>query len=602
LLQLVNPNTFSTLKRTRSRWYGVMVRWGSGWVLAIFFAGIQMVAAKSTTTPWDVSWLDTLKKEAFRDSVNSLYGRLLLVHDYPTRAVMARKLFDLTARKDEIAHIQSLVYRMMLFENQDPALFEKAYSIAEKHNRIDELNFVEYSRGLYYIARKQYDSAMVHILRYRDHTPANLQLEGYRNILNLLGDIYYNARLYDQATEIYAELLAQYERENNWNHYRPYVMMNNFGQIAYNRGDYPEAAKWFTRSLSIAEAHLRESYRNNTLAYIRIKLAETALVQDSIERAAFLLHELEFYPPATIQEDVRQEFLYAKARLFFKQGDLQGAGKNARLLLPDDSLRFGEYRFIPEGYRLLSEIASKNGDCRMSCIYLQHYQQITDSMRALEHLAQSMIILADRNHEETRQALEKSRHWVYNLGLGLTFLLIILITVLVLYRKLYRSKLALVRIWMENPPGPTPEPIPQPTLQPLSGSTGPQNAENVPDQGKLVAELLQLMDTNAPYLDPKLSILELSQMLSTNRTYLSRAINQQLQTTFPNFINEYRVREAIRLIRSGFMVQHTQEALARECGFANRTVFSQVFKKHTGVTPSFFAANYQKGNKNWELS
>ncbi len=583
LLRLVNLNTVFGMKQACRR-----IQKGIGFPLVwLLIFGSQVVAQQEAGLHGDIAKLHTVKGERFRDAVAELYDSVFTISDYSIRQQYLDTLFAITAQEDEVAHIRSLVYQVMLSGNPRPSLFDQAYQLAAKHNRVDDINFVEYSRGQYYIARKQYDSAMIHILRYRDNTPANLQDEGYRNILNLLGDVYYNARLYDQAMDIYSELLAQYALENNWNFYRPYVMMNNLGQIAYNRGNYGEATEWFTRSLTLAEEHLQESYRNNTLAYIRIKLAETALMIDSLTNAAHLLQEVEAYPRQTLYEDVWQEYIYARGRLLFKQGKINEAMELARHLLPGDTLHFSEYRFIPEGYRLLAEIYRQTGDYSLALDCMDNYDRLTDSLWAQEHLVQSMIILADRNHEQTLKDLEKTRYWVYNLVFGLAFLLIVLVVVLFLYHKLYRSKLALVRKSLEkNIVG---------AFVHQKQESGLVNGEEARQQQELIIALNQFMEANKPYLDPKLSMQDMSRQLSTNRTYLSRAINNQLKSNFPNYINEYRIREAVKWITSGYTVSHTQEALAKECAFANRTAFGMAFKKHTGVTPSFFAANYDKG-------
>ena len=111
---------------------------------------------------------------------------------------------------------------------------------------------------------------------------------------------------------------------------------------------------------------------------------------------------------------------------------------------------------------------------------------------------------------------------------------------------------------------------------------------------KIIEELKNLMLKDKIYLDPQLSIVGTSKLLSTNRTYLSKAINHELKTTFPNYINEYRIKEAIQLITNGYSENHTQEALAKKSGFANRSVFIAAFKKNTGVLPSFFIENHRK--------
>jgi len=107
-------------------------------------------------------------------------------------------------------------------------------------------------------------------------------------------------------------------------------------------------------------------------------------------------------------------------------------------------------------------------------------------------------------------------------------------------------------------------------------------------QKELSGKLKQLMENEKIYLNPGLTISDVLKTLSTNRTYLSKAINNQMGTNFPNFINKYRISESVKLIKTGFTENHTQEALAHSIGFANRNVSIMAFKKQTGVVPSFF--------------
>lgn len=519
---------------------------------------------------------------SLRDSINK-------IDDITNRHFYLNKLFRITEQKDEISHIHSLIWKANTGHPEYAGLFEKAFKIAEKHKRLDDMCLVEYSRGNFFIARNQYDSAMIHILRYRDMTPESEKGEGYRNIINMLGDIYYHAGLYKQAKKTYYNLYQQYIKENRWNFYRPYVMMNNLGQIALKKGDYILAREWFNKSLGIAEQHLTTDYRINTLAYTKTKLAESYLKSDSLKQTDKILKEVEAYPENKIFEDVLQEYYFVKAQYFLKQNKAEEAKLLTDLLIPGDSLFYDEYRFIPEIYKLQSEIYFIQNNYPKAMQYRKKYESIKDSLKQQENIAQSMIILANRNHQKTRFELKKSKQKIIFLLSGSIVLLIILIFLLVLYRKLYRSKLELVRKSMQKAEAEkisTVEEI-------ISENTNTDNKEAI-RQMQLISELKVIMKTEKPFLDPGLKLNELADRLSTNRTYLSKAINNQLKTTFPNFVNEHRIREAIRLITSGYIENRTQEALAMKSGFSNRTVFISAFKKYTGVLPSFFIANYKK--------
>jgi AraC-like DNA-binding protein/TolA-binding protein len=534
--------------------------------------------------------MEQLQGEELRKSVLLFYDSIRNAGDYQTRIDMADKVFQLTSQKDEIAHIYSLVFIASHKKPYNTALFDKAYQLAKKHNRIDEINDVEHNRALYFMSQHQYDSAMIYILRYQENVPMETKGEGSREISNLLGDIYYNAGIYNKASDVYSALLEQYEKEENWNYFRPYVMMNNLGQISLHLNDTIEAKAWFTRSLTLAEQRLNTNYRNNTIGYIKIRLAETNLKSGDLDEAEQLLSEVAAYPDNEIYEDVKQEWMYCKALLLLKKDKPDEAMKLAKQLIPGDSLLFSKYRFIPEVYPLLSEINVRIGRYTVAYNYSNQYKLIKDSIDAQNNLARSMIILAENNEQITKLELQQSKVKNTYLFRGLLFLLFTLTVITLLYFKLYKSKLELIRKTLENNTQPE-------TIAVETNHTNTSvNDEELIQQKELITKLKQWMESQKPYLDPGLSILEASQQLSTNRTYLSRAINSQLKTSFPSFVNEYRIKESIRLILSGFTQSHTQEALAIESGFASRNVFTNAFKKYTGVVPSFFIANYRR----WE--
>lgn len=469
-------------------------------------------------------------------------------------------------------------------------MFEEAFRLAKKNNLVDEMCFVEYTRGRFYIARHQYDSAMIHILNYKDMTSEDEKGEGYRNIINLLGDIYFHARLYDQAYEIYFDMYKQYENNNNWNFYRPYVLMNNLGQIALKQDDLQEADYWFNNSLKLAEKNLLTPYRENTIAYTKIMLARTAIDKNDVEVAEKYLDEVNNVNRENIYEDVIQEYIFAKSQLLLKKGKVDEALDLANTLTPGDSNLFNQYRFVPEIYQFLSDVYYHMGDYESSLLLLKEYQRISDSMRTKDNLAQSMVLLTDRKYEQTQLGLLKSKQRVNILILSVMILLLVLFVVLFLYRKLYKSKLLLVRKSIEKS---IINDFAKVEVEASKMNNGSTNGD-VELERKLMVRLHEYMGKNKPYLDQKISLDELAKQMSTNRTYLSRAINNQLQTSFPNLINKYRIRESIVLIIEGYAINHTQEALAKESGFANRTVFISAFKKHTGVVPSFFIANIKK--------
>jgi len=102
----------------------------------------------------------------------------------------------------------------------------------------------------------------------------------------------------------------------------------------------------------------------------------------------------------------------------------------------------------------------------------------------------------------------------------------------------------------------------------------------------LKTALLALMDRDRPWQKSEITLADLAGMLSTTPHRLSEVLNAQLDQTFYDFVNSYRVRDVQRRIKQGESRNLTLLSLALDAGFASKSTFNDVFKKQTGSTPS----------------
>ncbi|MEP3371966.1 MAG: helix-turn-helix domain-containing protein [Maribacter dokdonensis] len=72
--------------------------------------------------------------------------------------------------------------------------------------------------------------------------------------------------------------------------------------------------------------------------------------------------------------------------------------------------------------------------------------------------------------------------------------------------------------------------------------------------------------------------------------HLSHFLNQHRGVSFATYRNKVRIENAKNLITSGYLDKSTIEALAQQCGFANRSSFSKIFKKITQKNITQFAS------------
>lgn len=85
------------------------------------------------------------------------------------------------------------------------------------------------------------------------------------------------------------------------------------------------------------------------------------------------------------------------------------------------------------------------------------------------------------------------------------------------------------------------------------------------------------------YLNPGLSINELSLMLHTNRTYLGQYLKFK-NTNFYSYINGLRIARACELIEDG--TKRNLYDIATQCGFSNTRTFRRVFEEQMKCLPS----------------
>lgn len=85
------------------------------------------------------------------------------------------------------------------------------------------------------------------------------------------------------------------------------------------------------------------------------------------------------------------------------------------------------------------------------------------------------------------------------------------------------------------------------------------------------------------YLNPGLSIQELSLMLQTNRTYLGQYLKFK-NTNFYSYINGLRIARACELIEDG--TKRNLYDIATQCGFSNTRTFRRVFEEQKKCLPS----------------
>lgn len=94
-----------------------------------------------------------------------------------------------------------------------------------------------------------------------------------------------------------------------------------------------------------------------------------------------------------------------------------------------------------------------------------------------------------------------------------------------------------------------------------------------------------VMKSEKLYLRKKLNIEEIAIKIGISVKKIRATIFLNTGKTFNDFINDYRIDKATKLIENGFLDKYTTSALGEKCGFNSHQTFFRAFRKTYGTTP-----------------
>ncbi|MBO9585488.1 MAG: AraC family transcriptional regulator [Flavobacterium sp.] len=123
-----------------------------------------------------------------------------------------------------------------------------------------------------------------------------------------------------------------------------------------------------------------------------------------------------------------------------------------------------------------------------------------------------------------------------------------------------------------------------PEIDEIPGASDEQN-NSITTQ---ITSLRQYMSEKEPFLDPSLTIQELSNQINIPVRDLSVLINHHMNQHFFDFVNEYRIQKAMHILRDQTKSQLTVLEILYEVGFNSKSSFNTSFKKYTNLTPTAY--------------
>lgn len=100
----------------------------------------------------------------------------------------------------------------------------------------------------------------------------------------------------------------------------------------------------------------------------------------------------------------------------------------------------------------------------------------------------------------------------------------------------------------------------------------------------LMEKIHRQMEQKQLFRSKGLTVAELAEAVGSNRTYVSACINHLAGQSFSDFVNNWRIEYAKKLMKSDARLTITE--VADRAGFTDRTTFYRSFKKISGMGPT----------------
>jgi len=106
--------------------------------------------------------------------------------------------------------------------------------------------------------------------------------------------------------------------------------------------------------------------------------------------------------------------------------------------------------------------------------------------------------------------------------------------------------------------------------------------------------LTAYMDTCKPYRNESCSLPSLAEQTNIPVHHLSNLLNAHGKMSFADFINKYRLNEALIYLQDKSKQRKNMETIAMECGFGSPSSFYRAFDKVYSISPNAYRKQHDK--------
>ncbi len=526
------------------------------------------------------------------DSMKMLWNRYNVEGKYDSLVTVTRPfLEERTQAGDTVSmlYAATAIAQAYMFEGEMDSVggYMRHLSTTKSSVHIPQLSAAIYLlEGSYAIkAELDYSAALKSYLNGYDCIADDGSIDNRIVFLSNIAHIFYMRR--DGNGEKYAGKAWELAQQDNVSTITRCMAAVAMAQMDIVCGEPKSAAAYLDSASDIA----RENFHLSMFAIIDLLYAEIYDGQGMYEEAErsyrAALKYAEYTDPGTVSY-----ILLHFGQMMEKSGDAGEAASLYRRGLAS-SYRHKSMEFRDELLARLSSLYYSAGDMDSAVVYYHAREMLADSLPAeMRERRFNELLLSSREAEHRNDIyardmtiMEGKRRMNIYIFIFVSILVvcIFLLCMVVQKDKADRMLVRQDRNWKRRL-----------DIEKRFRSPEPETNADAVKNRTLYGKVESLMENDRIYRRKDISLDMIAEMTGTNRTYVSKCINDVADMTFYNYIDMYRIREAKDIICRDSM---NFKELADFVGYSSLSVFYRVFQRETGMTPGKYRKTVASMNK-----
>lgn len=473
-------------------------------------------------------------------------------------------------------------------------MLDTAERLSSQINNDSVKALVMNTRGIYYalvqnkdFVAQQFFFKSLELAKSSGHEDLQYRVRG--NLLTLSHSMS-DSVSYENAKEVYDYGI----KRKNYEH----ISMGTYYLATYNfkQGKYEEAEKYINIALDTYNKYPYEDVTSVYALYAKMLLAKGEIDKsEEMGKKAVTLAEkyrqlsLEVEACITYAEVLSRKKQYVEANKMIgkamETADSIGVTNKVAIcnqLLADNYIAMGDTKNAMQCLQKANELLQEHSSINMERI--AHEQQVMHDIEQKEMEAKLK-----------QEQITAQRKMLILLAVMVVILIVSLVFVIVSYR---HRQMLYKKIVLQNSRSVERQKFLEDQIVQLYNENNPK-PQSVIDNEKadaLYKELCRLMTQERLFTESQLTREKMAERLGTNRTYLTQVIKDKAGMSYLQFINSYRINEAIRILSNKEQISYPLKQIWSDLGFSSPSTFYKQFQQAVGITPSTYRKQFLEVN------